>query len=94
MDQLVPCLCPICKGHLISRYLRRKHAKLYRGGIEETVGASASANIESVDYESRCSQTETPVKLPKSVDSSDCEDVEALNYFDEDTEVLIIFTCA
>ena len=87
----MPCLCRICKGNLISRYLRRKHAKLYSGGIEETVGASANANIESVDYKSQCLQMEMLVELPKSVDSSYCEDVETLNSFDEDPEVLIIF---
>ena len=31
------------------------------------------------------------MELPKSVDSSYCEDVETLNSFDEDPEVLIIF---
>ena len=81
----MPCLYPICKGNLISRYLRRKHAKLYSGGIEGTV-----ASAESVNYESRCSQTETIVELTKSddfegiIDSSNCEDMEAL---DKDPEV-------
>ena len=26
MDKLVPCLCYLCNGKLVSRYLRRKHA--------------------------------------------------------------------
>ena len=28
MDKYVPCLCYLCNGKLVSRYIRQKHAKV------------------------------------------------------------------
>ena len=90
MNPFVPCLCPTCKGDLISRHLRRKHAKLYSGGIEGTIagpidGASVIAE-SSTDFEIQCLQTEELVEISgteSEIDSSYC----GLDDEDENNEV-------
>lgn len=95
MDQLVPCLCPTCKGNLISRHLRRKHAKLYTGGIEAVT--CTSADIEPVDCKTQTELSETLSEFTKSNEiegtSLHLEDdgiVEAVISFDNPELLLLI----
>ena len=72
----MPCLCPICKGNLISRHLRRKHAKLYSDGIEATVvNAIDSTSAESVDdtppVEPQCSLPNMVAGVTRSDETDD-----------------------
>jgi len=45
MDR-VPCVCPACNGHLVSRYTRRLHAKLCGNFLSESDQQTASSQLK------------------------------------------------
>ena len=54
MEKLVPCLCYLCNGKLVSRYIRRQHARVCSSTNQEQT--DSSSNQDQVDSDRKRAQ--------------------------------------
>ena len=67
-EQFVPCMCPACKGSLVTRYTRRKHARLY-SDIE--VAKKDSGEDKDKDSRSLFTHAQPTLNIDETTDTID-----------------------